>query len=347
MSYAKRDSAHIGPGHGRLWWAWRYRSVHAGCAALRGGNESFTRGHFDCSNRKSRGNWISHRIFPGKQVGFAVSGHFIMAVFTTLVSRRQPDLIICGHINLLPLARLAAIRSQHRWCCSSMALMPGNRHAARNAARLVSKADLILSISEITRQRFISWSRVTEERVQLLPNAIKLDRYGEGEKNPELLNRYGLEGKCVLMTLGRLAAVQRHKGVDEVIQVMPRLLEEFPEPGLPGAGGGDDIDRLHKKALDHGVDEHVIFTGMVEEAEKADHYRLADAFALTGFGDGFGFVLLEAMACGIPVVASELDGSREAVLDGELGRLVDPSDPDSLVEGIALALRKEKAFHKA
>ena len=61
---------------------------------------------------------------------------------------------------------------------------------------------------------------------------------------------------------------------------------------------------------------------------------------LAGWGEGFGLVLLEALACGVPVVASKLDGSYEAVKQGALGVAVDPRDPDALCAGILEALRR-------
>src|SRR5207249_10072823 len=79
-----------------------------------------------------------------------------------------------------------------------------------------------------------------------------------------------------------------------------------------------------------GVERHVVFAGYIPEEQKADHYRLADAFVMPGRGEGFGIVYLEAMACGIPVVASKADASREAVLDGRLGVLADPSNPQEI-----------------
>jgi phosphatidylinositol alpha-1,6-mannosyltransferase len=105
-------------------------------------------------------------------------------------------------------------------------------------------------------------------------------------------------------------------------------------------GDGTDHHRLEEKARSLGVHERVVFAGYIPEREKADHYRLADAYVMPGRGEGFGIVYLEALACGVPVVASKLDGSREAVRDGALGILVDPNDAEGIKRGILEALAR-------
>jgi glycosyltransferase involved in cell wall biosynthesis len=84
----------------------------------------------------------------------------------------------------------------------------------------------------------------------------------------------------------------------------------------------------------------VLFLGHIAEEEKEAHYRLADAFVMPGRGEGFGIVYLEALACGVPVVASSLDASQEAVMGGQLGAVVDPADGDHLVAAITNALQQ-------
>jgi glycosyltransferase involved in cell wall biosynthesis len=86
----------------------------------------------------------------------------------------------------------------------------------------------------------------------------------------------------------------------------------------------------------------VVFAGRIPESEKAAHYRLADAFVMPGYGEGFGIVYLEALACGIPVLASTLDASREALLDGEMGLLVDPRNPAELRRGLLQVLQQPR-----
>ena len=74
----------------------------------------------------------------------------------------------------------------------------------------------------------------------------------------------------------------------------------------------------------------MVFAGFVAEEEKADHYRLADAYVMPGRGEGFGIVYLEALACGLPIVASSLDASAEVVLNRSFGRVVNPDRPAEL-----------------
>jgi glycosyltransferase involved in cell wall biosynthesis len=95
---------------------------------------------------------------------------------------------------------------------------------------------------------------------------------------------------------------------------------------------------LKRKAADLGIADRVVFTGLFPDEEKTDLYNLADVYVMPSRGEGFGFVFLEAMACGVPVIASRLDGGREAVRDGQLGQLVDPSNPAEIRTAIRDAL---------
>ncbi|HYF98351.1 MAG TPA: glycosyltransferase family 4 protein, partial [Coxiellaceae bacterium] len=113
------------------------------------------------------------------------------------------------------------------------------------------------------------------------------------------------------------------------------------------AGEGDDRTRLEQKAKDLGLSGRAIFMGLVNEAEKADIYRLANVFLMPGRGEGFGFVFLEALACGIPVIGSKVDGSREALLEGKLGCLVDPDQPQELIQAIKMQLQVEHVVPEA
>jgi glycosyltransferase involved in cell wall biosynthesis len=189
----------------------------------------------------------------------------------------------------------------------------------------------------------------------VLPNCVDLSAFVPGPKSGALLERYGLRGKKILMTLGRLASEERYKGFDEVLEVLPQLSRVIPDLAYLICGDGADRNRLVAKAkgLGLGVIEHgqtgpasdisvsvprVIFAGRIADKEKADHFRLADVYVMPSSGEGFGIVYLEALACGVPVIGSKADGSREALLNGKLGTLVDPRDPDELITAIVRGL---------
>jgi glycosyltransferase involved in cell wall biosynthesis len=267
---------------------------------------------------------------------------FVSTILCNLLSRNHFDLIICGHINLIPISYIC-----RRVTGASLALIVHGVDAWHPTRRritnyLVGKIDALISVSEYTKNRIQEWADLKKVSVYILPNCVDLSLYGTAPKNEILLDRYGLKGKVVLMTLGRLDSKERAKGFDEVMEVLPHLAEQIPDIAYLIVGGGTDLNRLEEKAKSLMIEKRVVFTGLVPETEKADHYRLADAYVMPSRGEGFGIVLLEAMACGIPVVASKLDGSREALRDGMLGILVAPGNPPELIEGIKIALESPR-----
>ena len=252
------------------------------------------------------------------------------------------DGVICGHINLLPFTFVAAERRRVPLLLIIHGVDAWTPTGRKITDRLVRHIDHFVVVSDFTRQRFSKWSGLDPHRGIVIPNCIDASAYGPGDKRVDLLERYGLEDRRVLFTLGRMSAQERYKGFDEVLEVLPDLLKTDPDLAYLIAGDGDDRPRLEEKARALGLSDRVVFAGYVDESEKVDHFRLADAFVMPGRGEGFGIVYLEAMACGVPVVASSLDASREAVLDGELGEVVDPSDAEDLKRGIRAALGRER-----
>ncbi|MEH2014675.1 glycosyltransferase family 4 protein [Nostoc sp.] len=266
---------------------------------------------------------------------------YISTIFHTIRANPKFNLIVCGHLYMLPLAWLVKL-----WTKAPIILEIYGIEAWKPHNSLVNyclpAVDSVVSISQITLNRFQSWAKIPKVQQFLLPNAIALNQYGHDEKNSELISQYGLKDKIVLMTLGRLDSYERYKGFDEVIELLPKLSEIIPNLSYLIVGEGSDRERLKEKVRSLNLQAKVIFTGFISEAKKADYYRLADVYVMPSKGEGFGFVFLEAMACGIPVVGSKVDGSREAVRNGLLGILVNPDDPEEVKAGIIEALKRPK-----
>ncbi len=177
----------------------------------------------------------------------------------------------------------------------------------------------------------------------ILPNCVDLSLFTPGRKSETLLTRYGLRNRTVLLTLGRLAEEERYKGFDEVLEILPLLAQDVPNITYLIVGDGPDRIRLEKKAQQLDIADRVVFAGRISEEEKADHYRLANAYVMPSSGEGFGIVYLEALACGIPVVGSKIDGSRDALRNGRLGILVNPKDRDELHAAILKTLAEKES----
>lgn len=264
---------------------------------------------------------------------------YLFSFVRRLRNTRDVSLIVCGHINLLPLAKLA------QWFTHAPQILITHGIEAwappvgrRLSTLLTRKAEHVLAVSSYTWTRLRQWSALPASKGEVFPNTFSRGVYAPGPKPEWLLDRYRLQGRIILLTVGRMASLERYKGFDEVLELLPKLRQEFPNLTYLAVGDGNDRPRLEAKARSLGVSDAVVFTGYVPEGEKADHYRLADAFVMPSRGEGFGIVFLEALASGIPVVGSRLDGGSDALQQGRLGTLVDPDDPEDTLRGIRKAL---------
>jgi asparagine synthase (glutamine-hydrolysing) len=243
----------------------------------------------------------------------------------------RPDLIVCGHINLSlltwALGRLTGARSV------LVALGIEAWQPARHLRWAARRADLVAPLSRFTAERMIEWG-LPRERMALVPGMV------DGEVFRPLPRRTVADprrGPC-LLTVGRLARSERYKGVERVLAVLPDVRRRHPTVSYLVAGDGDDLPRLRRLATEAGIADAVTFLGLVPDEALPQLYGDVDLFVMPSSKEGFGIVFLEALACGTPVVAGNRDGSVDAVLDGRLGRLVDPDDSAALAAAITTAL---------
>jgi phosphatidyl-myo-inositol dimannoside synthase len=146
-----------------------------------------------------------------------------------------------------------------------------------------------------------------------------------------------LAGSTVL-TVARMASTERYKGHDQLIEALPDLRRHVPDARLVFVGTGDDVDRLRRKARDHGVAEHVVFTGFLPDSALRQAYSDATVFAMPSRGEGFGLTYLEAMSAGLPCVGSVHDAAPEIIEDGVTGFLVDQGKKAQLVDRLRVLL---------
>lgn len=209
--------------------------------------------------------------------------------------------------------------------------------AGQRRRRALADADGIVAVSRFTQQALIDGLGVPAGKIQLISNGVDLGRFRIVPKTAHLLERYGLAGRRVLLTVGRLYA---RKGVDKVIEALPRILQQIPDLVYLIVGEGSYRSTLEMLAAEHRVADHVVFAGSVPDHELNAHYSIADAFIMAnrempdGDTEGFGLVFLEANACGVPVVAGCAGGSTDAVTDHLNGLVIDGSDVSQISSAV-------------
>jgi phosphatidyl-myo-inositol alpha-mannosyltransferase len=166
-----------------------------------------------------------------------------------------------------------------------------------------------------------------------IPNGVDVASFASAPA----LDGYPRPGKTVLF-LGRYD--EPRKGMAVLIDALPALVEHFPGVQVLIVGRGDEAE-LRSKA--GGLAGHLRFLGQVDDAAKASALRSADAYCApnTG-GESFGIVLVEAMAAGTPVVASDLHAFRRVLRDGDAGRLVPVEDGPALAAGLVAVLESDQ-----
>ena len=253
--------------------------------------------------------------------------------------KKQPKQVFCGHINLAPLVQILCVPLGIPYTVLTYGKevwepLPNKYQQA------LKQATKILTISRYSRDRCCESNHLDPEKFQLLPCMVDGDKFIPGLLPLDLIEDYNLQRAKVLMTVARLWSGDPYKGVDVTIRSLPIILQSFSEVKYLIIGQGDDQPRLAKLAQDLGVGEKVIFAGFVPTEDLVKHYQVADAYVMPS-QEGFGIVYLEAMACGLPVLSGDGDGSADPLQDGKLGWRVPHRDPEAVANACIEMLKGE------
>jgi glycosyltransferase involved in cell wall biosynthesis len=210
----------------------------------------------------------------------------------------------------------------HRWRYRCLALLT-------NRFFPVSQA-----VSDVLIQR----CRVPSARMRVIRNGIDTARFAPPPARDGAVTKRPI--------IGTLARLDPRKGIRILLDAMPRLIPEYPALLLLVGGAGEEQEALERQARALGIADRVVFVGPVQDPR--DFYRRLDLFVLPSLDEGFGLVLLEAMATGVPVIGTRVGGVPEILTHGVNGWLVEPGDPVALAAGIRIlwadpALRRQVA----
>jgi phosphatidylinositol alpha-1,6-mannosyltransferase len=185
----------------------------------------------------------------------------------------------------------------------------------------------------------ISRHNISQHKCAILNNAIDpfMQLPTAFVKPQHLLDKYNLTtDNRVIYTLTRLANSEQYKGHDQVIKLISRLKAKYPGIKYVLSGQYDVNEEIRIKDIiaEDRIEDDVILTGFIAEKDIPAHFLLADVFVLPSKKEGFGIVFIEALACGLPVICGNADGSIDAIRNGELGKAVDADNLDQLEEAI-------------
>lgn len=273
--------------------------------------------------RGSKFRFVSRAIFRAKQSATVIVGHLNLALLVvgikTIYPKKKIILILHGIEVMEP---VKGLKKKALQCC-----------------------DEIWVVSHFTQRNVVQIQGISPAKIKVLFNTI--DPFfvlpPHFEKPGYLQNRYGAGKKDpVLFTLTRLKEAEGYKGYDKVIAALPEVLKVFPTVKYILAGKGDagEIEKVQRLISQHQLDQQVLLTGFIPDSEVTDHYLLADLFVMPSKKEGFGIVFIEALACGLPVIAGNQDGSVDALQNGRLGTLVDPDDVKAIAAAIIRVLQQ-------
>jgi glycosyltransferase involved in cell wall biosynthesis len=275
------------------------------------------------------------------------SGNRVRFVLQSILRGKGASLVIMSHINLLSIGYLIKkLSPRTRVVLLAHGIEVWETLPAWKKVALRS-CDLVLPVSRFTRERMLDLHNLPEEKLVVVNNCLDpfLPPAEPEERSAPLLAKYGMQpGDKVILTVNRLSFKERYKGYDEVLMAIKALKRRLPHIRYLVVGQYDPLEkaRLDRLIRQQGLEAEVVFAGFVPDEELAAHFGLADVYAMPSRKEGFGIVFIEAMFYGLPVIAGNIDGSADALADGELGFLVDPDQPEEILSALECALNRRK-----
>lgn len=198
--------------------------------------------------------------------------------------------------------------------------------------------DAVVAISAEVQRVQLQRSRTPSSRVTLIPNGVQVDTFVDADQRAvdALADEWHIAPHTPV--IGTLARLHEQKGHVYLLDAVARLRRELPTIKVLVVGDGALRRPLEAQSQDLGLSDAVIFTGTRREVPEI--LALLDVFVLPSLWEGLPIALLEAMAAGLPVVATPVGGVPEVVVDGATGLLVPPRDPEALANAILALLRQ-------
>jgi D-inositol-3-phosphate glycosyltransferase len=202
---------------------------------------------------------------------------------------------------------------------------------------LVRNCHRIIAATEREKTDLIRHYGALPETISVIPCGVNLELFQPMDR-VTMKQELGLNGGKNILFVGRIEPL---KGIDKLLMAMTHLKDKAK---LLVIGGDEnshhEIERLQQLSRELGIEDSVTFLGRVKHEEMPRFYNAADVCVIPSYYESFGLVALESLACGTPVVATDVGGARSIIHQGETGYVVEDNTPHRLAEKIALLLSR-------
>lgn len=266
----------------------------------------------------------------------AFSGNRFLFVIKSFLVGIKSKVVVISHINLSLPAYLIKIFSPQTKVILLAHGIEVWKPLSGIKRKLIRSADMVVVVSNFTKKKILQHHPV--KKILVINNCLDPYLPDPVDSRIEMRKKIGIsEGALVLMTLSRLSSSEQNKNYDNILASVRKLKQEVPSIKYMFVGKYDskEKERLDQLIFDLGLKDDVIFTGFVPDEELAHYYGMADIYVMPSRKEGFGISFIEAMYYGLPVIGGNADGSTDALLNGQLGLMVDPGRPDELTSAIA------------
>lgn len=210
----------------------------------------------------------------------------------------------------------------------------------RRLLRLLgSRMDAVTTVSHNLKDFFVNDMGFSAESVRVVPNAVDTARF-----RPDGPSERGRTVPCGPTVIGTVARMTEAKDHGNLLQAFKLLLYQRGNLLLALVGDGETRQEVEQQVRALGIGDHVLFLGSQERVP--EFLRAMDVFVLPSMREGAPVSVLEAMACGVPTVATDVGGVREIIEDGVNGRVVPPRDHEALAEALLWLLERPEALRK-
>ncbi len=192
--------------------------------------------------------------------------------------------------------------------------------------------DRVVAVSEAVKESIIRFDRIPPEKIQVIYNGIDLVKFQGFFEGGEVRKKFGVQPEDYL--IGVIARLEEQKGHIYLFRALPQIIQEFSRVKVLIVGDGSLRAFLEERVRGMGLSSIVLFAGTQKPIPPI--LKALDLFVLPSLWEGFGIAILEAMAMGVPIIATAVGGVSEVITSGKDGLLIPPGDVPSLVSALRI-----------